>query len=233
MVSDDDELAPAKRLRLPFPGPKNCSYNGWLQHTTATIPATAAERRHSPRGSVSGELGGARWVRTDRQHSSSAAAPTAATTYVKLRWDCTSKLARPTIQGSDRTRPAALAAAHARKARNGSNKTCGCHGSISISLPIDQLSDTHAAAISSSPRRPASTRPCQSAIAMAAPLITATPSTAPALPPRSLTNGASASNSNGPGLLKLVLAVSDADVHVPSHGWLDVNTSAARSSIRP
>ncbi len=75
MVSEDDELAPASRLRLPSPGPNSCSYTGCTQHSNATAPATTAPRRHGgcPPGASRANL-------TDRQHSSSAAAPTSATT---------------------------------------------------------------------------------------------------------------------------------------------------------
>jgi len=40
MVSEDDELAPASRLRLPSPGPNSCSYTGCTQHSNATATAT-------------------------------------------------------------------------------------------------------------------------------------------------------------------------------------------------
>ena len=54
----------------------------------------------------------------------------------------------------------------------------------------------------------------------------------PTAPPNRRTGRATTSNSSGPGWLTSTPELIDADDQVPSSGWLRVNTSSARNSIR-
>ena len=47
----------ASRVRLPRPSPKNCSYSGWIQHSTKTTAVMAAVRDVSERAMVTRSTG--------------------------------------------------------------------------------------------------------------------------------------------------------------------------------
>ena len=156
-----------------------------------------------------------------------------AATYTKLRWVWTTKLASPTAHGSAQRSPVPSDHSQISSAQNGRIMAWGCQASKSSSLPSVHASAADSAVTTTIASRPPARRAATAASTMAATLATATPTAIPTEGPSAFTNGASTSNHSGPGLLIGRPVVSDADVHVPSHGWCDVATSWLRSRIRP
>ena len=107
----------------------------------------------------------------------------AGTRYTYVRCDCTTSDPTPTAQGNDHASPLLTDHTNMRKRRNGSSRLCGCQGSKSSSLPIDQhmIAVTSIASMPSigPPRRRATSAIPTTARQFSSPAATATPQPVP------------------------------------------------------
>ena len=96
------------------------------------------------------------------------AAPEIATTYTKLKWVCTRRLAMPTTKGAITRWPAARAQHMSSRHQNGSNMAWGCQASKSNSLPMLHASPADRAVVRTSARWPPARCAAQAAPTIAA-----------------------------------------------------------------
>ena len=130
---------------------------GWIQATTATMRSTAPPARAPQRVASQPRPRRSPVRRRPTATITTVAAPMSETTYTKLRWVCTSRLAMPTTNGAISRSPAASAHSMRSRHQNGSSMACGCQASNSSSLPMLQARPADSAVTST--MRPQRRRP--------------------------------------------------------------------------